>query len=136
VAATFRVPTFAQCIVSGKQRYTMIWARLRGAGPATSTVQSSGNGRDWQDRATAASLRRHAATAAEAPTADGVITRWLPYRPHETYRVAWNAARIGTIAAAATKPLACGSADATYARARHRARAHTRRTPARARTHR
>jgi hypothetical protein len=120
-ATTFRVPSFAQCVTSGKRNFTMIWGRLRGANAASaSVVQATTDGHAWTAAHTASSTSRHAATASQAPAPDGIVTRYVPYSPHVSYRLVWNDPGDGTFTGVAVKPLPCTAS----AKLRRRARAH------------
>jgi hypothetical protein len=124
-ATTFRVPSFAQCVTSGKRNFTMIWGRLRGANAASaSVVQATTDGHAWTAAHTASSTSRHAATASEAPAPDGVVTRYGPYRPHVSYRLVWNDPVDGSFTGVAVKPAPCIAAAKPRTHRRTHARAH------------
>jgi hypothetical protein len=123
VAATFRVPTFAQCVSSGGQKFTMIWGRLRDANAASaSIVQATTDGHAWIAAHTAATTKRHAATASQAPALDGIVTRFVPYRPHTSYRLVWSDPLAGGFTGVAVKPAPCVAQASGRSHVRARAR--------------
>jgi hypothetical protein len=124
-ATTFRVPSFAQCVSSRGRNYTMIWGRLRGAhGASDSVVQATTDGHAWAAAHTASSTSRHAATASQAPAPDGVVTRYVPYQAHVSYRLVWNDPTAGILTGVAVKPLPCAAPAKVRKHSRSRARHH------------
>jgi hypothetical protein len=124
-AATFRVPSFARCVSSGGRNFTMIWGRLRDAsGASASVVQATTDGHAWTAAHTASSTSRHAATASEAPAPDGVVTRYVPYSAHVSYRLVWNDPVDGSFTGVAVKPAPCIAAAKPRTHRRSHTRAH------------
>jgi hypothetical protein len=93
-ASTFRTPSFATCVRSGRQRLVMVWARVRGAeSPANVTLEAKQAGAAWQSQASwtsarAASVAQAATTLALAPGVAAV--RYLRRQSGTAYRVRWT----------------------------------------------
>ncbi len=124
-ASTFRTPSFASCVRSGRQRWVMVWARVRGArSPANVTLEAKHGDAGWHAAASWSSVR--AARVAKAATtlalAPGVAaTRYVRSESGTTYRVRWTGPDGTSQAGPEVVPSACPPAP-RRGRARERLR--------------
>jgi hypothetical protein len=92
-ASTFGTPSFASCVRHGRQRWVMVWARVRGArSPAQVTLEAKRGGAGWDAQPSWSSPR--AARVAKAATtlalAPGVAAaRYVRQQSGTAYRVRW-----------------------------------------------
>jgi hypothetical protein len=110
-ALTFRTPSFAACVPSGRPRWVMVWARVRGAPSAASvTLEAKQGGADWHPQPSWGSVRaargaRAATTSALAPGAAAL--RYVPRQSGTAYRVRWASPDGSSRAGAEVAPADC-----------------------------
>jgi hypothetical protein len=122
-ASTFRTPSFATCVRRGRQRWVMVWARVRGAqSPADVTLEAKQGGADWNAQPSWGSPRARVAEAATTlAVAPGVAAaRYVREAPGTAYRVRWTGPAGTSQSGPEVVPNACPTARRDRSRERLR----------------